>query len=107
MLQSPSLTARPTVGAPTAGYRFHSRRWGGGALRVRCQQATEDVAAVDRVSKSSGSRKAFSQAFCRLVGISTAPVQEVTPEQLANPPFAAYKPLLSELTVQQKRPYFM
>lgn len=47
-----------------------------------------------------------TQAFCRLVGLKVSPVQEVTPEQLASPPFPAYKPLLSELTVQQKRPYF-
>jgi hypothetical protein len=47
-----------------------------------------------------------TQAFCRLVGLKVSPVQEVTAEQLANPPFPAYKPLLSELTVQQKRPYF-
>jgi hypothetical protein len=46
------------------------------------------------------------QAVCKLLGLKVSDVEEVTPEALANPPFEAYTPILSELVVQQKRPYF-
>ncbi|KAF6257723.1 delta-9 desaturase-like protein [Scenedesmus sp. NREL 46B-D3] len=83
--------------------------------RVRCkatpsqQQATqqhEDELQVSRVSASGGSRKAFSQAFCKLAGIQVSPLQDITPEQLAAAPFARYTPPLCNIQVQQKRPYW-
>jgi hypothetical protein len=47
------------------------------------------------------------QAFCKLTGIETAPVQDITPEQLANAPYPRYQPLGTDYVVQQKRAYFL
>eukprot|EP00878_Enallax_costatus_P037482 GHUV01042342.1.p1 GENE.GHUV01042342.1~~GHUV01042342.1.p1 ORF type:complete len:379 (+),score=81.54 GHUV01042342.1:277-1413(+) len=72
------------------------------AQKEQLQQGVE----VSRVSNSSGSRKAFSQAFCKLVGLQTSPVQDITPEQIAAAPFARYTPPFSSIEVQQKRNYW-
>ncbi|KIZ04879.1 hypothetical protein MNEG_3079 [Monoraphidium neglectum] len=74
------------------------------AVRAAVKQDTE--VQVERVSSSKGSRKAVSQAFVKLLGIETSPKQDVTPEELANSPYTSYTPPLSNLTVQQKRPYW-
>lgn len=73
-------------------------------MSAAVQEDTE--AKVERVSSSKGSRKAVSQAFVKLIGITTSPKREVTPEELAASPYPAYQPLLSDVTVQQKRPYW-
>lgn len=39
------------------------------------------------------------QAFCKLVGIETLPVQDITPDQLAAAPFPQYTPLFSSIEV--------
>jgi hypothetical protein len=51
----------------------------------------------------SGPPLKTQQAFCRLTGITTSPVQEITPAQLAGSEYPAYQPPLSSVTVQQKR----
>eukprot|EP00198_Chlamydomonas_reinhardtii_P011934 XP_001701271.1 predicted protein [Chlamydomonas reinhardtii] len=62
---------------------------------------------VERVSNSSGSRKAFAKAFTSLLGLQLAKPEDLDPDTLRNPPFPRYTPALSELSVQQLRPYFL
>ncbi|KAG2433974.1 hypothetical protein HYH02_012436 [Chlamydomonas schloesseri] len=75
-----------------------------GATARPADSASEPV--VERVSNSGGSRKAFAKAFTGLLGLKLARPEDLDPDTLRNPPFPRYTPLLSELSVQQLRPYF-
>ncbi|KAG2502171.1 hypothetical protein HYH03_000658 [Edaphochlamys debaryana] len=62
---------------------------------------------VERVSKTAASRAAFSKYFTSLLGLKLAKPEDLDPSTLVNPPFAAYTPPLSDLSVQKLRPYFL
>ncbi|PNW83836.1 hypothetical protein CHLRE_04g217939v5 [Chlamydomonas reinhardtii] len=62
---------------------------------------------MERVSNSGGSRKAFAKAFTSLLGLQLAKPEDLDPDTLRSPPFPRYTPALSELSVQQLRPYFL
>ena len=47
------------------------------------------------------------KAFTSLLGLQLAKPEDLDPDTLRNPPFPRYTPALSELSVQQLRPYFL
>ncbi|KAK9824554.1 hypothetical protein WJX72_011275 [[Myrmecia] bisecta] len=73
-------------------------------------EAGSNGAVVTRISDEGGSRRAFCQAFCRLLNLKLASLDDVLEQGtslVAGPaPFPATTVPFSSLRVQQKRPYF-
>ncbi|GMH35688.1 hypothetical protein BSKO_03556 [Bryopsis sp. KO-2023] len=114
------LAMRSVVGHPTSLPQKRKHIWNGRldspllrrnpAILRPPKATTEDPVeelAVDRVSSTKGSRKAFCEAFCRMLNLELTNVEDCPPLDPSQSPFPAQQAPFSELIVQKKRPYFI